>query len=345
VSILIYKHILKMTKVLTTGVSPFDLRRGKVPAGSYSVRLNYANKNTENIITKHPVVAFGKNGRYASTPAKSIPRMETTELKANIPTQKWISDAANILKPKEPVLNSIGVQTEDVGTTPMTPVLPSGVRNIPVSSQGVPISIQTDMWQPVDPSPRVDASVQTWSTCALEPSSQIINNNYYNQVTPVTNTTNQQFVNNQVDQSVTNQQVVNNMYQTENNLYQTSVQQELMHLVDNRLQLLVHQNNLQQNLSIVTDPSLTRPRPTPQAFQPGTQIVMDQAALMDVDVSQAQIEYPSSWVASQTNPVSVEEPVTPSKSMVPSFGSPRPVPNRIMKRKRKKLRNITNTPR
>lgn len=323
-----------MTKILASGISPFDLRNNKVPAGSTAVRLNYMNKNTENTITKYPVVGFDKNGKYSKNASRSIPGMQYSELRNNMPQQKWITDSANILLPKKPVTASIGVQTESVGTSPMYPVLPSGVPNIPVSSQGVPITTQTDMWQPAEPSPMVDASIQTWHTGALEPSSQIINNHYH-QVTPVSNfnTTNQQFVNHTVDASTTNQQVINNTNQQQiiNN---TVVQQEMLHMVDNRMQLAVNQNNLQQTLQIITDPSLSQPfNYQPRQFDAGTQIVLDRNALIDEDMGGIQaIEYPSNWATYPTYPNSIEEPMSPSTA-VATFNAPRDIPRKIIKRK------------
>lgn len=338
-----------MTKILASGISPYDIRSNKVQVGSNAVRLNYMNKNSESIITKYPVVAFDKNGRYSKNPSASIPRMEYSELRTYIPQQKWIPDMANILREKIPVTASIGVQTEDVGTTPMSPVLPSGVPRIPVSSQGVPITTQTEgMYQPNDPSPMIDAGSQTMMAGLLEPMSQVVNNNYYNQVTPVSNfnTTNQQYVNNQVDASTTNQQVVNNTTNQQQIINNTLVQQEMMHLIDNRLQLLTHQNNLQQNLSIITDPTLSQPfRPDPRTFDAGMQITLDQNALMDSEMSiQPAIEYPSNWVSEETRPSMIEEPSTPSQATA-SFDAPRPVPNRISKknrRKQQKLIDVTN---
>ena len=342
-----------MTKVLAGGVSPFDIRRNKVPAGSGAVRINYMNKNSERVITKYPVVAFDSNGRYSSEPSRGIPHMQHSELRANIPTQRWSSKAAGILQPKEPVTKSTGVQTDVIieATPRLTPKLPSGTPKIPVSSQGVPISTQTDMFQPADPSPRVDAAVQTWHTGGLEPSSQIVNHHYHQNI-PVTNvnTTNQQFVNNQVDQSTTNQQVVNvDNTQQQQIINNTVVQQELTHLVDNRLQLLIHQNNLTQNaFAVINDPSNSAPiRPVPQQFQPGTQIALDQQMLMDAEmsISPKAIEYPSNWLATQTNPSMIEEPSTPSGAMT-SFDAPRPVPtNRqsTRNRRKKRLQDVTNT--
>jgi hypothetical protein len=262
------------------------------------------------------------------------------ELRMNAPTQRWESKAANVLKENKPVLNSVGVQTETIVTpTPVRPSFPSGMPKIPVSSQGV--GIQTDpegLLQPIDPAPRVDASVQTWSTGPLEPQTQIVNNNYYNHVTPVSNinTTNQQFVNNQTDQYITNTQIINNQQDVYN---QTAVQQDLTVMVNNNLlNLQTHQNNLQQNLTMISDPSLTRPvRPAQQQFNTGTQIVLDQGVMMDLDESElARLEYPNNWVAAQTNPSAVEEP--PDSA---SFTQVARVPGRRA-RKRKELQDITN---
>lgn len=351
-----------MTKTLSGGVSVLDYRKGRQ---SGTVKLNYLNRNSEKTILSNPVISM-KKGQFSSR-AGNNPKLIFSDLKDNIPTQKWIPDSMNILREFQPVFNATELQTNEPYTPVITPILPKMGKPIPVA-QGLSVATNTDgLLRPRDPRPMVDAGIQMSPVQKMEPMEgmqQIINNNYFQQqIVPVSNqyTSNQQFVNN--DNTVNNQFVNVDNSQTQNNQYvdqtqlqinNTLVQQEFQHLVNNQLQLQIQNENILNYLAIQNNNSLVQPYQIPGAYESGMQqITLDKQAMGDG--SGLAIEYPMTSLDTVNRPDRVYEP---EDSLVnASFENqnlqPTPVvvqikPNKSGKKNRRKenrlkrIENLTN---
>ena len=348
-----------MGKFLAGGVSVLDVRNGRERG---TVKINYMNRPSDKTILKNPVVSI-KNGQYSSRPGSNA-KLIFSALKDNIPTQKWITDSANILKGPRSI--SIGTMTSMEPFMPtITPTLPRTGNRIPVA-QGRSMGTMTEgLLTPNEPRPMVNASQQTLPVSRMEQAQQIV---YYNvnQTIPVTNqfTTNQQFVDNtQNQQIIQNDNTVNNQFvsvdqsKVQQNQYvdnsqfqqnQTMVRQEYQHLVNNnQLNLAIENKNILNSLSILSDPSGSGSGLNPSAsYNQGLQqITLDRRAFGNANGSLA-IEYPMDSVDMVTRPSVIVEPVEMSNALVKTgFDVPKFVPILTERKKKKRklpLTDITN---